>query len=360
MKTILRAKNLLAVLLATVAAAAALVMLPAAALADGTEITHAPQSYQWRVGDMAEYFCEADDPAGLFTYDWHIIYGGKDYRYFDLDGSTPFEKADPANMWGADGNRFYFAGISSVMDGAQIYCNVTRSSGTTPSPVATIMVTQGKVFEAPEMVAPVLVHGTVGQPVSLTVKATSRVSEGKGWLTYEWMTCGVSDLFSAQLIGAKSGDLETEPTYTFTPSEPGVFYFVCRVTEGPGGAGATNENVSYTNIIEVVVEAATGGASGTESGSGSGNGGTVTVKPAGSGSGSGSGTTTVSPSGSGTGTGDPAPAPAPAPAKDGGLPVWAIILIAAMAVAIIVLVVIMVLMKRQSKAPAKGAHSPKH
>ena len=289
-------KKLLALLVGSLAVAATLAFAaPAFAASDDPVIVHAPQSYLWSQGDDAEYFCTVEgDPAKLFTYTWHIVYEGKDYVMHGPTGADAWETPEPAKDYGVDGDRCYFKGIRTWLDGADIYCVVSRATGSVTSPVAKIMVTKEKLFFPPEITAPVEVFADVGEKVTLTVKGSCRsgnVTETKDFITYEWMECGTPNMESAILIGWKTGDLIATPSFSPSTAAEGVFYYICRVTDGAGNA---MENVSYSNVIKLTVQAVSG-APGSGSGSGSGGG-------SGSGSGSGSGGGTIISSSTGGGT----------------------------------------------------------
>ena len=270
-------KKLLALFAGALAVIAALVLAPAAfADSDDPVIVHAPQSYEWMEGATAMYFCEVEgDPAKLYTYRWHIVYQGKDYLMSEANGSQPWEAGAGAS-YGPNKDSYSFGGIGKELDGAEIYCVVSNSTGMTESPHAMIMVRSGSFFFPPEITAPVTVTCMQGEKVALTVKASCRsgnVSEKGDFLSYEWMECGTPSVESAILIGWKTGNIPTDPTYYPSTDVAGTFYYVCRVYDGQGGS---MENESYSNVITLVVNpgAHAGGSGDMPSGSGgSGSGG---------------------------------------------------------------------------------------
>ena len=280
-------KKLLALLAGSLAVAATLAFAaPALASDDNPVIIHAPQSYEWMEGASASYYCEVEgDPAKLYTYRWHIVYQGKDYLMSEANGSQPWEAGAGAS-YGPNKDSYFFNGIGAELDGAEIYCVVSNSTGMTESPHAMIMVRSDSFFYPPEITAPVMVTCMQGEAVTLSVEATCRsgnVSEKGDHLTYEWMECGTPSLESAILIGWKTGDTPTGSTYNPPTDVAGTYYYVCRVYDGQG---ESMENESYSNIITVVVNpGAHAGGSGDmpSSGSGSGSGGIASSSTGGGG-----------------------------------------------------------------------------
>ena len=184
-------KKVLALLGGSLAMAAALAFAaPALAASDDPVILHAPQSYQWVEDNSAEYFCTVEeDQAKLFSYQWHIVYNGVDYLVAEANGSRPWE-AGAGIAYGVDGDRCFFTGIGTALDGAEIYCVVSGSTGSVESPHARIMVTADNLFYPPEIQAPVTVGTTLGHKVLLEVTGKPRsgnVSEKGDFITYEWM-----------------------------------------------------------------------------------------------------------------------------------------------------------------------------
>ena len=290
-------KRIAAVLTGMLMAVAMFAFAPSA-LADDLSILHAPQSYQWCAADNAEYFCTVEgDPAKLFTYRWHIVYQGTDYVINDADGSAPWELV--AGVFGTDADRCYFDAIDPALDGSEIYCTVADATDVVESPHAIIMVREAAGFFPPEISAPVWVETHVGQKVMIGVTTSSRsgnVSEKGDGLTYEWMRCSSPDLFSAQVYFDDNGNPITTSLFVPPVDKSGIFYYVCRVIDG---AGTDMENVSYSNIIEFVVNADMSAKppSGDPSDGGSGSG-----SSSGSGGGSSSGSGGSSSSGSSIGS----------------------------------------------------------
>ena len=101
-----------------------------ASASDYPMITRQPQNLVYPEGAVAIYSVEAT--GSDLTYHWYIEFEGTIYDPMDIETimSQPWT-AYAGSGWGLspDGSAFFFEGIMAGLNGAQIYCEVSNSTG---------------------------------------------------------------------------------------------------------------------------------------------------------------------------------------------------------------------------------------
>ncbi len=219
-------------------------------------ISEAPKNLQWPEGSLASYQCVCDNDKGhdKFTYEWHIVFDGADYK---VDGGlsapwTAFVDTKSGNT-GLVGNALFLDGVKMGLDGAQIYCTVKSSYASVSTPAAVISVIGSERFTPPAIKSPVFVGCEQGDKVELSVKGTTtagNVDQFRDYISYHWYKTPTGKIQDITLIETGK-DMYENNVLTVDTSAPGTFYYVCGVFDGEENAAMCN--YSYTNVIEVDV-----------------------------------------------------------------------------------------------------------
>jgi len=244
----------------------AVILVSAAALAPAVSatvpvvtpvITSAPGNLQWPEDSLASYkcVCENDPQHDKFTYEWHIVYDGADYKV-GSDFSDPWcahvnTKSQNTKL---DGNALYLDGIRSGLNGAEIYCKVISSNASMSTPPATIFLIDEGKFTPPEITAPVYVECEKGDKLDLTVKGTTtagNVDLFRDYISYHWYSSKSGSANDIEPIETGK-DIYENNVLTVDTSTVGTYYYVCGVFDGVENPEMCNR--SYTNVITVSVK----------------------------------------------------------------------------------------------------------
>ena len=202
------------------------------------EILREPQNLTWPANSVAGYSVEAYGEN--LSYQWYIVYEGKTYDTSKLsEGRQPWvdfvtEGAGP----GQSGSEFYFTGILSGLNGAEIYCEVSNSYGKVKTSPAIISVGGSAMPPAISVVSRI----TVNKGESADIYCTASDAKG-GELEYLWYETATGKL---QDIAAVNRGAETADTLHCETDRVGTRYYVCMVTTPDGGVG-------YSSVVPVTV-----------------------------------------------------------------------------------------------------------
>lgn len=226
-------------------------LLANAAAAPKLEVN--PASPMWPEGSAASWSCEiSDGNSEFYDYRWFIVYKGTVYDACDMENLPDmpwYQYGDPELQFGIGPmeNRYYISGISSELNGAEIYCMAENANGTVYSSHARIQVTDAEEPAPPEGLS-MPAYYSVKQGESLVLTCTAKAAAGAaGSLHHLWF---VSDTGSLSGIVAIDRGAETNATLKVDTSKPGARTYYCGVwTDG----GKYENNLSYTGAVTVEV-----------------------------------------------------------------------------------------------------------
>ena len=212
-----------------------------ASASDYPTITLQPQNLIYPEGAVAIYSVEAT--GSDLVYRWFINFGGTIYEA--TDASTVMTQPWTAYAgagWGTspDGSSFFFEGILPGLDGAEIYCEVSNSTGFATSRPAIIQVTSGAALP-PQIRVPsdiVVFQGNDDKVLKIYCEATD---PNGGECTYQWYSTSDGTLPHIMAMMDENYPILVAPTH-----ELGDYFYVCMVETPSGGRG-------YSSVIKVAV-----------------------------------------------------------------------------------------------------------
>ena len=207
--------------------------------AEAPVITLQPQNPVYPEYSCAVYTVKAT--GSNLSAVWYMNFEGKTYNISDRSVIAPWE-AYAGELYGhnQEGNTFTFSftGIESGLNGAEIYCVVSNSSGSVTSQKALISI--GGTGTPPDIEVPASLTVKQGYVAELTCKAS-----GSG-LCYTWY-----ETSTGKLVDITAVNRGTENASSFRPETGavGTRWYVCGVENGEGG-------ICYSSVIPVTVTAA--------------------------------------------------------------------------------------------------------
>lgn len=243
----------------------AVILVSAAALAPAVSatvpvvtpvITSAPGNLQWPEDSLASYkcVCENDPQHDKFTYEWHIVYDGADYKvgsgFSDPWCAHVDTKSASTKL---AGNEIYLDGIKHGLNGAEIYCTVISSNSSVSTPPSTIFIIDEGRFTPPDITAPVFIECEQGDKVELNVKGTTtagNVSLYRDYISYHWYSS--EDGRVSDIVPIETGkDIYENGSLIIDTGKVGTYYYICGVFDGVDNQNMCNR--SYSNAIVVSV-----------------------------------------------------------------------------------------------------------
>lgn len=216
-------------------------------LADEQEpvlILHQPQNSVFPENSHAWWTLEAEGDD--LVYEWFIVYRGMTY-----DTSKAYEENQPwlEGVSGAGfgqinaGNDFYIDGIGKELDGAEIFCRISRKGGKAVYSAKSI-ISVGARFSPPMLSVPAAVLIEQGEVLKLACDATPAPGDTiESYLWYETKTGNLQDIIA---VGAFEDYEENGPVMVCDTSVIGTRYYVCGVWTDEGG-------LAYSGVIPVTV-----------------------------------------------------------------------------------------------------------
>ncbi len=243
----------------------AVILVSAAALAPAVSatvpvvtpvITSAPGNLQWPEDSLASYkcVCENDPQHDKFTYEWHIVYDGADYKVGSGFSDPWCAHVDTKSVnTKLAGNEIYLDGIKHGLNGAEIYCTVISSNSSVSTPPSTIFIIDEGRFTPPDITAPVFVECEQGDKVELNVKGTTtagNVSLYRDYISYHWYSS--EDGRVSDIVPIETGkDIYENGSLIIDTGKVGTYYYICGVFDGVDNQNMCNR--SYSNAIMVSV-----------------------------------------------------------------------------------------------------------
>lgn len=209
--------------------------------ADAPVITLQPQNPRYPEYSVAIYTVEAE--GDNLTCTWYMDYEGKTYNISDnRNPAEPWEGYAGSSYGGSgSGNAFhyFFNGIESGLNGAEVYCVISNGSHSVTSDKAIITVMGSEM--PPQIISvPSKVTARLGEEVDIRCIATS---PGTEQLTYIWYETSTGKLPNIMAI---SPEPEYSDYLACDTSAPGTRYYVCGVMTSAGG-------MAYSSVIPVTV-----------------------------------------------------------------------------------------------------------
>ena len=211
--------------------------------AEAPVITLQPQNPVYPEYSCAVYTVKAT--GSNLSAVWYMNFEGKTYNISDRSVIAPWE-AYAGELYGhnQEGNTFTFSftGIESGLNGAEIYCVVSNSSGSVTSQKALISI--GGTGTPPDIEVPAALTVKQGYVAELSCKAS-----GSG-LQYTWYETPTGNLYDMTAVGRGA---ETASTFRPETGTVGTRWYICGVQNGEGG-------LCYSSVIPVTVTAAAAAA----------------------------------------------------------------------------------------------------
>jgi hypothetical protein len=227
-------KNILKyIIVAVVALAFVVSVIPAVTAASEPTILEHPQQPVFATGKKAEYKIKAS--GAELNYHWFVIYNG--YTY-DTEAVTdqPWEWYLEKGSYGPseDGTSYIFNSIPAELDGMKIYCVVRNGSGFAKSYAATVNVK--KNAPTPSEIS---VPASYSYANLTTVTAKCTVAKDANKCDYLWYESTDGDLKNCTEL-----PLQDDATLIVNGDFNGTRYYICRVTNPKGG-------VTYSSAIAI-------------------------------------------------------------------------------------------------------------
>ena len=212
------------------------------AAADVPAFTLQPQNPHYPEYSVAIYTVEAI--GDNLTCTWYLDFEGKTYDLCDSSNPTEPWEGYAGSSYGPSGSgntfHYFFNGIESGLDGAEIYCVIKNGSYSITSDKAIITVMGYKM--PPQLRVPAKVNAKLNGDVDIRCIATAPENEQ---LTYIWYETSTGKLPNIMAI---SPEPEYSDYWTCDTSAPGTRYYVCGVETSSGG-------MAYSSVIPVTVSA---------------------------------------------------------------------------------------------------------
>ena len=220
--------------------------LSVAAVTEEPEITLQPQNYQYPEHSVAIYTVKANG-SNLRAF-WFMSYKGTTYEISNnQNGVEPWE-GYAGETYGANQNgnefSFFFGGIESELNGAEIWCVIEDGHFDVTSAKAIITV-QGETMPPEILSIPVSASFQRGREAEIRCVAKSG-SEAQ--LEFQWYETTSGKLQDIIAIDGEDSDYMICDTETV-----GTRYYVCCVTNTNGGrvySSVVKVNVSESESIE--------------------------------------------------------------------------------------------------------------
>ena len=218
-----------------------LTAVPAMAAPEAPEITLQPQNYHYLEYSVACYTVKAS--GSNLSCTWYLEYEGNTYNLSDnTNAMEPWEGYAGANYGGSqlDENTFmwFFGGIESGLNGAQIWCVIEDGHYDVTSDRAIITI-QGDAMPPEILEMPAAL--TVNKGDSIDIRCLAKAPEGTQ-LEYIWY-----ETTTGQLPDIRAISPEETGDFLFVNTETvGVRYYVCGITTSAGGR-------AYSSVVPVTV-----------------------------------------------------------------------------------------------------------
>lgn len=218
-----------------------LTAVPAMAAPEAPEITLQPQNYHYPEYSVACFTVKVS--GSNLSCTWYLEYEGNTYNLSDnTNAMEPWEGYAGANYGGSqlDDNTFmwFFGGIESGLNGAQIWCVVEDGHYDVTSDRAIITV-QGDAMPPEILEMPAAL--TVNKGDSIDIRCLAKAPEGTQ-LEYIWYETTTGQLPDIRAISPE----ETGDFLFVSTDTPGVRYYVCGITTSAGGR-------AYSSVVPVTV-----------------------------------------------------------------------------------------------------------
>ena len=229
-------KKIIAVLLALITLTVSVSAAP-----EAPEITFQPQNYNYPEYSVATYTVKANGTNLHAT--WYLSYEGKTYNLSDnTNGIEPWEgyAGETYGPMEEGPNTFtwFFAGIESGLNGAEIWCVLEDGHYDVTSAHAIISV-QGDTMPPEIINMPVEIIAECGDEIE--VRCLAKAGDGKQ-LAFQWYETATGKLQDIRAIDDEESD------YMFCDSQAvGTRYYVCCVTDTDGGR-------AYSSVVPVTVK----------------------------------------------------------------------------------------------------------
>jgi hypothetical protein len=219
-------------------------------------ITQDLQNYTWPEDCVAVY--QVDSSLDGSTYEWHIVAGGVDKVWTEMDLSAYVNADGRVGVLGTDPRYFAFEGIVKKADGLVIYCIAKNGDKAVSTSRVIVSVTDptssGKTSLPPFISVPSEINVLKGFGGGITEITCEAVSNDDSALSYQWY-----ETTTGQLQDIRAIDGETSPVLNVSTATEGTFHYVCMVTSEKGG-------MAYSSVIHFTV-----GAEGPGMGTGDGS-----------------------------------------------------------------------------------------
>jgi hypothetical protein len=218
-----------------------LAAMPASAAGAEPQILVNPSSPAYPEGSVATYTCEAY--GNNLQFIWYLVYEGSTYNLNQNDGSQPWcgNAMNTGVTTVGSQSTCFFEGIMPGLSGAELYCVVEDGHYAVQSTSAVIDVSGSVMPPQVKVVGNMEVY--TGDLCDLYCSATSN-NAGETF-SYLWYETANGQL---QSIVAVDRGSQTADTLHIDTSVPGMYYYVCMVTDSAGGS-------AYSAVIPVQVMA---------------------------------------------------------------------------------------------------------